>query len=80
MEPGQPGRLKLEESLRTSQPKAILSSIKRKPDGLTKDRPSNAGAAWTGVFDLDPPPNRQTLRISGLVPQQYTKSDLETIG
>ncbi|KAG6889981.1 hypothetical protein C0995_012941 [Termitomyces sp. Mi166 len=80
MEPGQPGRLRLEESLKASQAKGAQSCVKRKADWLMKDRPGDANrAAWTGVFNLDPLPNRQLLRTSGLVPQQYTGSDLEAM-
>ncbi|KAG5733003.1 Breast cancer type 2 susceptibility like protein [Termitomyces sp. T112] len=81
MEPGQPGRLKLEESLKASQSNQAQSSVKRRSDWLTKDRPGDARrATWTGVFNLDPPPNRQSLCTSGLVPQQYMKGELEAMG
>ncbi|KAG6865765.1 hypothetical protein C0991_011962 [Blastosporella zonata] len=56
MEPGQPGRLKLEEANKASQLKQPLptqSSAKRKVDWLTTERPTDKAArSWTGVFNL----------------------------
>ncbi|KAG6910490.1 hypothetical protein DXG01_009909 [Tephrocybe rancida] len=54
MEPGQPSRLKLEEALKASPLTQPSSSVKRKADWLTTERPGDkAGrAAWTGVFNL----------------------------
>ncbi|KAF5385395.1 hypothetical protein D9615_001242 [Tricholomella constricta] len=83
MKPGQPGRLKLlEEAFKASQLQQLVTPDKRKADWLTQERPGDkAGrASRTGVFDLTPPPNRQTLASLGLLPQQYTIDELESMG
>ncbi|KAG6817928.1 hypothetical protein H0H87_012396 [Tephrocybe sp. NHM501043] len=85
MKPGQPGRLALEETQRALQFKQFQPSqlsAKRKADWLTTERPTDKAGreAWTGVFNLIPPPNRQNLQSSGLIPQQYFNSDLEAMG
>ncbi|KAF8078944.1 hypothetical protein FPV67DRAFT_1663611 [Lyophyllum atratum] len=82
MKPGQPARLGLEEAMKASQLKISATPDRPRGDWLTQERPGDkAGrAARTGVFDLIPPSNRQTLATSGLVPQQYTINQLESMG
>ncbi|KAG6814155.1 hypothetical protein H0H92_002150 [Tricholoma furcatifolium] len=82
MKPGEPGRLKLEEAMKATPSKQPMTSLKRKSDRLTTDKPGDMARhnAFSSVFNLDLPPNRQTLRASGLIPQQYTHSELEAMG
>ncbi|KAG5649853.1 hypothetical protein H0H81_001761 [Sphagnurus paluster] len=53
MKPGQPGRLKLEETYRSSQLKQAGIPIERNSDRLTQEgsRNKNSGLTCTGVFD-----------------------------
>ncbi|KAG6809253.1 hypothetical protein H0H93_015966, partial [Arthromyces matolae] len=77
MAPGQPGRAKLEETLKASQ----VRPAKRKAECLmTEIQKEQPGSSRADLFSLEPPANRQTLHASGLIPQKYTTQELEVMG
>ncbi|KAJ7654824.1 hypothetical protein B0H17DRAFT_1099452 [Mycena rosella] len=76
MKPGEPGRARLEEKGKAAEVKLAT------PANQLKAR-VEAGGSQSGrkvFFDLTQHGERKTLLSSGLVPQEYTIADLETLG
>ncbi|THH18249.1 hypothetical protein EW146_g2694 [Bondarzewia mesenterica] len=76
MRPGEPGRAKLGEKYEQGRAAAVASLVVVSGSIRSKEK----GSARMKVFNLKPPPNRQTLASSGLSPEAYSKEELTAKG
>ncbi|KDQ63249.1 hypothetical protein JAAARDRAFT_75716 [Jaapia argillacea MUCL 33604] len=76
LKPGDPGRVLFEKEREGLKGGASLMGgmVAKGDKGKGKQREKYE------FFNLNPPPNRQTLASSGLVPQSYTPADLDSYG
>ncbi|KAJ7610818.1 hypothetical protein FB45DRAFT_941706 [Roridomyces roridus] len=79
MKPGEPGRVRLEEEEKEKAIAKVKVAEVKQPTPIKSQQPS-VSARTKAFFDLAPRPDRKTLPSSGLVPQEYTAQDLETMG
>ncbi|KAJ7754932.1 hypothetical protein DFH07DRAFT_885991 [Mycena maculata] len=77
MKPGDPGRSQLEAKAKAKAVDVNLATPAKQFQPRTE---VGTQKPRTAFFDLTPRPDRQTLLSSGLVPQEYTAEDLETMG
>ncbi|KAF9454198.1 hypothetical protein P691DRAFT_754960 [Macrolepiota fuliginosa MF-IS2] len=79
MRPGEPGWVKLQESMRKGAPQSVPRSPAMSASRQLNPSHQLVAKQFKTFFDLRPPPNRKTLATSGFRPQQFTQEDFENI-
>ncbi|KAJ3567335.1 hypothetical protein NP233_g6425 [Leucocoprinus birnbaumii] len=79
MRPGEPGRAKLQDSIRSREPQSVIRSPAMSLHASTNSTRHPPSKQFKTFFDLRPPSPRKTLSESGMRPQQFDQEDFESM-